>query len=64
MYVSITSYGAHDDSDANEEGLQELKGHKLVGGCRASLYNTMSFEGTYALINFMKKFMQENPKQA
>ena len=49
--------------EATEEGLLELKGHKLVGGCRASLYNAMSFEGTYALINFMKKFMQKNPKQ-
>ena len=41
---------------AIEEGLLELKGHKSVGGCRASLYNAMPLEGVETLIRFMKKF--------
>ena len=42
--------------EAIEEGLLELKGHKSVGGCRASLYNAMPIEGVETLIRFMKKF--------
>jgi len=46
--------------EAEAEGLIELKGHRSVGGCRASLYNAMPFEGVEALINFMKKFKEAN----
>lgn len=46
--------------EAQEVGLIELKGHRSVGGCRASLYNAMPVEGVEALINFMKKFRDEN----
>ena len=42
--------------EAEAIGLIELKGHRSVGGCRASLYNAMPFEGVEALTNFMKKF--------
>ena len=48
--------------ESAEAGLLEMKGHKLAGGCRACLYNAMSFESTYAMINFMGQFMQEHPK--
>jgi phosphoserine aminotransferase len=41
--------------------LIELKGHRLVGGCRASIYNAMPYEGVEALVEFMKKFRAENP---
>ena len=43
-------------ADAKAAGLTELKGHRLVGGCRASIYNAMPMEGIDALVDFMKKF--------
>jgi len=43
-------------SEATACGLTQLKGHRLVGGCRASIYNAMPVEGVQALIDFMKKF--------
>lgn len=46
--------------EAAEHGLIELKGHRSVGGCRASIYNAMPYEGVEALVNFMKKFRDEN----
>lgn len=42
--------------EAKENGLTDLKGHRLVGGCRASIYNAMPIEGVKALVEFMKKF--------
>lgn len=42
--------------EAEKEGLTGLKGHRSVGGMRASIYNAMPMEGVYALIDFMKKF--------
>lgn len=41
-------------------GLVNLKGHRLVGGMRASIYNAMSLDGVKALVEFMKKFAAEN----
>ena len=41
---------------AKNHGLLQLKGHKLVGGMRASIYNAMPVEGVNALIDFMKDF--------
>ncbi len=49
-------------SEAAKAGLQNLKGHRSVGGMRASIYNAMPIEGVEALVEFMKKFAQENPK--
>ena len=46
--------------EAGENGLVSIKGHKLVGGMRASIYNAMPVEGVKALIEFMKKFESEN----
>lgn len=43
-------------------GLQNLKGHRSVGGMRASIYNAMPYEGVETLVEFMKKFAAENPK--
>lgn len=42
--------------EAEKNGLYQLKGHRLVGGLRASIYNAMPIEGIYALIDFMKDF--------
>ena len=47
-------------AEAEKNGLTSLKGHRLVGGCRASIYNAMPMEGVEALISFMKKFETEN----
>ncbi len=41
---------------AGKHGLLQLKGHKLVGGMRASIYNAMPVEGVAALVDFMKDF--------
>ena len=46
--------------EATANGLVSLKGHRLVGGMRASIYNAMPVEGVKALIEFMKKFELEN----
>ena len=47
-------------SEAKEAGLENLKGHRTVGGMRASIYNAMPKEGVEALVAFMKKFEAEN----
>lgn len=49
-------------SEAAKAGLQNLKGHRSVGGMRASIYNAMPEEGVAALVEFMKKFAEENKK--
>ena len=46
--------------EAKEAGLENLKGHRSVGGMRASIYNAMPVEGVQALVAFMKKFEEEN----
>lgn len=46
--------------EAASNDLVELKGHRLVGGMRASIYNAMPTEGVIKLANFMKKFEAEN----
>ena len=46
--------------ESKEAGLENLKGHRTVGGMRASIYNAMPKEGVEALIAFMKKFEEEN----
>lgn len=45
---------------AKEQGLLNLKGHKSVGGMRASIYNAMPIEGVQALIDYMKDFERQN----
>ena len=46
--------------EAKAAGLENLKGHRSVGGMRASIYNAMPEEGVQALVDFMKKFEEEN----
>jgi len=46
--------------EATAAGLVNLKGHRSVGGMRASIYNAMPIEGVQALVDFMKKFESEN----
>ncbi len=47
-------------AEATAAGLHALKGHKVLGGMRASIYNAMPMEGVQALIAFMKQFEAEN----
>ena len=46
--------------EAEAEGLVNIKGHRTVGGMRASIYNAMPYEGVEKLVSFMKRFEEEN----
>ena len=46
--------------EAEQAGLCTLRGHRLIGGMRASIYNAMPVEGVIKLVEFMKKFEVEN----
>ncbi len=73
-FLTKYSTGATDDASLAKEkeindkfvkeaaaaGLVNLKGHRLVGGMRASIYNAMTLDGVKALVDFMKKFAKEN----
>ena len=48
--------------EADACGLKNLKGHRSVGGMRASIYNAMPIEGVEKLVEFMKEFAKNNPK--
>lgn len=56
FFLSDESLNAEFLAQADAAGLLQLKGHKSVGGMRASIYNAMPFEGVQALITFMKEF--------
>ena len=64
MNVTFTTPDPDTDAkfvkEAAENGLVNLKGHRLVGGIRASIYNAMPQAGVKKLIDFMKKFEMEN----
>ena len=47
-------------SEAAKAGLKNLKGHRSVGGMRASIYNAMPIEGVQKLVAFMEQFEKEN----
>lgn len=47
-------------AQALEQGLGGLKGHRSVGGCRASIYNAISAEAIKDLVAFMKEFERSN----
>ncbi len=47
--------------EAKAAGFENLKGHRTVGGMRASIYNAMPLEGVEKLVAFMRKFEAENP---
>jgi phosphoserine aminotransferase len=64
MNVPFTLANADLDSvflaEAKDKGLVTLKGHRSVGGMRASIYNAMPEEGVDALIEFMRDFEKRN----
>jgi phosphoserine aminotransferase len=47
-------------AEASKRGLKTLKGHRSVGGMRASIYNAFPKEGVQTLVDFMKEFEQAN----
>jgi phosphoserine aminotransferase len=47
-------------SGAEARGLLQLKGHRSVGGMRASIYNAMPIEGVRALLDYMREFEQNH----
>ncbi len=64
--MNVTFVTGNEDLDkkfckeADAAGFKNLKGHRSVGGMRASIYNAMPTEGVEALVAFMKKFEEEN----
>ena len=64
MNVTFTTPSPELDAkfvkEAASQGLVSLKGHRLTGGIRASIYNAMPMGGVRALADFMKKFEMEN----
>ncbi len=46
-------------AESKAAGLMALKGHRIVGGMRASLYNAMPLEGVKALVAFMERFAKQ-----
>ena len=64
--MNVTFRTGNEELDAKfvkesiADGMTNLKGHRSVGGMRASIYNAMPLEGVEHLIAFMKKFEQEN----
>jgi phosphoserine aminotransferase len=60
--MNIPFFLANDELDkaflaqAEDNGLLALKGHRIVGGMRASIYNALPFEGVKALVEFMQEF--------
>jgi len=66
--MNVTFVTGNEDLDkkfpkeAEKAGLVNLKGHRSVGGMRASIYNAMPKEGVEALVAFMKDFAEKNPK--
>ena len=55
MYGAVNFY-----KEAKKAGFENLKGHRSVGGMRASIYNAMPIEGVEKLVEFMKAFEKEN----
>jgi len=64
MNVTFTTPDKDTDAafvkEAQAKGLVNLKGHRLTGGIRASIYNAMPVEGVQALAAFMKEFEREH----
>ena len=64
MNVSFTSPSPELDAlfvkEAENEGMIGLKGHRLLGGLRASIYNAVSLENVKTLVSFMSEFERKN----
>ncbi len=62
FYIGDSTLEKKFVSEASAAGLCNLKGHRAVGGMRASIYNAMPYEGVEKLVAFMQEFAKNNPK--
>jgi phosphoserine aminotransferase len=60
FFLNDESLNAEFLEQSAAAGLAALKGHKMVGGMRASIYNAMPIEGVRTLVGFMQVFEQQN----
>ncbi|WNC70005.1 3-phosphoserine/phosphohydroxythreonine transaminase [Thalassotalea nanhaiensis] len=60
FFLNDDSLNAEFLDEAKANGLLALKGHRIVGGMRASIYNAMPLEGVQALVSFMQQFEKRN----
>ncbi len=60
FYLKDESLNAAFLTEAKANGLLQLKGHKSVGGMRASIYNAMPMAGVQALVSFMQEFARKH----
>ena len=60
LHLEKTGAGCAFLEQAAEAGLANLKGHRVLGGMRASLYNAMPLAGVEALIAFMREFERQH----
>ena len=60
MITANAEQDAKLEQEAKADGFENLKGHRSVGGMRASIYNAMPVEGLEALVDFMRTFEKEN----
>ena len=64
MNVTFTTHDKELDAlfvkGAEARGLKHLKGHRIAGGMRASVYNAMPMEGVEALLDYMREFEREH----
>jgi phosphoserine aminotransferase len=60
FYLNDEALNAEFVTQATHRGLVALKGHRSVGGMRASIYNAMPIEGVEKLVEFMKQFAEQN----
>ncbi|HSL87483.1 MAG TPA: hypothetical protein VK861_11150, partial [Bacteroidales bacterium] len=64
--MNVTFFTGNEELDTKfvketaAKGFSNLKGHRSVGGMRASIYNAMPMEGVQALVDFMREFEKEN----
>jgi phosphoserine aminotransferase len=61
FYLPTPELEAKFIAEAATMGLNGLKGHRSIGGCRASIYNAFPVEGVVRLVEFMKDFEKKNP---
>jgi len=60
FYLADESLNSEFITQAEAKGLMALKGHRSVGGMRASIYNAMPLEGVQALVDFMVEFASKH----
>ena len=60
ILAAVLQCGFHSMAEATAAGFTNLKGHRVTGGMRASIYNAMPVEGVEKLCDFIKEFDKNN----